>query len=289
MSEGSVSFIERWRAHLNPEASDERMAITLSLVVGGAVLSMFGVLLVALGDTVLTRPSWLRELGFAATASGLPVFLVGVGFALPSRWWQRSLVGVGLLFSAIAVGLFAWLYPDQWHLTVQTPNGYAIGSYLIGVTFIAAGTAGAVGAYLIERMQLSDPEAQAEAREISEEEIEADLEWAARQGWSWGGVRPGRPDVNLVLSEEHETIEFLGQADPVITDKEFTDQDVLAAKALTSLRGRSASKRNATDSGVEDQVDFLKQLKQQKASAEAAERDSLWWKVKHPIQAIKGE
>lgn len=286
MSRGAAQVVRSLWNRLNPEASDQRMAIAFATLAGGAVLGLLGVLIVAFGDLVLPRPSWIRELGFAAAAAGLPVFLTGLAAALPSRWWERALVAAGLALTAVGVGLFAWWYPDQWHLTVQAPNGYAIGSYLIGTTFLAAGTAGCLGTYLIERAEgASQAAAEGAQREVSEEEIMEDIRWAEKQGWTWGGVREDQVDVELRLQEEVEPIQFKGQGAQFLEAEEHSEPDVQNARALSNLKGIQPQR---TDDDVGSQVGHLKQLKQAKREEERRKRESWSWKLTHPFQWLGG-
>lgn len=286
MSRGAVNVIRKWWNRLNPEASSQRMALAFAVLAGGAVLALLGVIVVAFGDLVLPRPSWIRELGFLAAAGGLPVFLTGLAIALPSRWWERTLVAGGLIACAGAVLLFAILYPDRWHLTVQTPNVYAIGSYLFGMTMLASGTAGCLGTYIIEsaeaRQRIAEQERQ---RSYSDEEIMADLRWAEKQGWSWGGVRTGKVDEQLVLKEEVEAIEFKGLGPGYHETVEAGQADVGNAKALANLQGVQPQR---TDEDVHSQVGNLKELQRRKREEEAKRRESWTWKLTHPLQWLGG-
>lgn len=288
MSRGAVQLVRQWLEHLNPEASDERMAIAFATLTGGAVLSILGVLVVAFGDLVLPRPSWIREMGFVAAAGGLPVFLTGLTLALPSRWWERALVAGGLVSTAGAIVMFSLLYPHQWHITVQTPNGYAIGLYLLGTTFLAAGTAGCLGTYLAESVRGAAAKGArgADQREYTDEEIRRDLLWAEEQGWSWGGVRQGQVDVELRLKEDVEPIEFKGLGPAFLEHQEREEASVTSAKALTNLQGIQPER---TDTDVEDQVGHLKQLRQAKRQEEQARRESWAWKLTHPFQWLGGD
>lgn len=262
------------------------MAIAFATLSGGAVLSILGVIVVAFGDLVLPRPSWIRELGFVAAAGGLPVFLTGLTAALPSRWWQRTLVAGGVISAAGGIVMFSLLYPHQWHITVQTPNGYAIGLYLAGMTMLSAGTAGSLGTYLTERVQGAVSHAEGERqRDYSEEEILADLRWAEEQGWNWGGVRKSGVDVELRLKESVEPIEFKGRGAQFLESHEEDAASAGPAKALTNLKGIQPTR---TDSDVDAQVGNLKQLKERKRAKEQTKRDSWVWKLTHPLKWLTG-
>lgn len=263
------------------------MALAFAVLAFGAVLAIGGVLTVLLGDTVfdLARPSWIREVGFAAAAAGLPVFLAGLSTALPSRWWERSLLAVGVLASGVGVGLFVLWYPDQWYLSVQAPNGYAIGSYLMGVSFLAAATAGCLGEYLSERLQGGEAKAGQARKAPTDAEIQADLAWAERQGWSWGGVREDKVDVELRLTEDLEGVQMKGLGKQFVETVEAGEGDERSARSLATLRGIQPTGK---DEAVEDQVGQLKALRQKKRDEEQGKRSSWRWRLMHPIQWLKG-
>lgn len=288
MSSGAARVVQDWFERLNPEASDERMALAFAALAGGAVLSLLGVLVVAIGDVAVPGTFWTRQLGFAAAAAGLPVFLTGVATALPSSWWERALVAGGLLATAGAVGLFAYLYPDQWHLTVRTPNGYAIGLYVTGATMISAGTAGCLGTYLIDRARASGAGGEgSQGRSYSDEDIRKDLRWAEEQGWNWGGVRDSKIDAELRLKEDVEPMEIKGNVgSQLLEEHETTEEAVNAARSLTGMRGTQP--KHAEPDTLEDQVGDLKALRQRKRRKREQRRQSWGWRLRHPIQWLRG-
>lgn len=287
MSRGAAQVIRHWWNRLNPEASNQRMAFAFAVLAGGAVMAVLGVIVVAFGDLVLPRPSWIRELGFVAAAGGLPVFLAGLAVALPSRWWERTLIASGLIACGGALALFVLLYPHQWHLTVQTPNGYAIGSYVLGMSFMAAGTAGCLGTYLVEKAEAATAaESKREQREYTDEEIMSDIRWAEKQGWGWGGVRSGMVDEELHIQEEVEAIQFLGKGPDVIQTTEAGEMDVTNARALANMRG--VQPKDTDDDTLDSQVGNLKQLRQKKRAEEQQKRESWTWKLTHPFQWLGG-
>jgi hypothetical protein len=290
MSRGAVRLVRRWFERLNPDASDERMALAFSLLAGGAVLSLLGVLVVVAGDLSLPGSYGARQLGFAAAAAGLPVFLTGIATALPSSWWERALVAAGLALTAGAVGLFTYLYPDQWHLTVRTPNGYAIGLYVAGSALVSAGTAGCLGTYLTERARgaARAGEGEDERRTYSDEEIRADLRWAEEQGWNWGGVRESSVDAELRLKEDVEPMQIKGNlGQELLEEHDSTEEAVTAARSLTNLRGVQPE-RTEPDT-LEDQVGDLKALRRRKRDERREQRQSWGWRLRHPIRWLRGE
>lgn len=263
------------------------MALAFAALAGGAVLSLLGVLVVAVGDVAVPGTFWTRQLGFAAAAAGLPVFLTGIAAALPSSWWERALVAGGLVATAAAVGLFAYLYPDQWHLTVRTPNGYAIGLYVAGTTMISAGTAGCLGTYLIERARGSAAGQGSEERSYSDEEIREDLRWAEEQGWNWGGVRNSRIDVELRLKEDLEPMQIKGNiGSQLLEEHETTEEAVRAARSLTGMRGTQP--QHAEPDTLEQQVGDLKALRAKKRQKREQRRQSWSWRLRHPIKWLRG-
>lgn len=287
MSRGAAQVVRHWWNQLDPEASDQRMAFAFALLAGGAMMAVLGVIVVAFGDLVLPRPSWIREMGFVAAAGGLPVFLSGLAVALPSRWWERTLVASGMIACAGALALFVLLYPHRWHLTIQTPNGYAIGSYLIGMSFMAAGTAGCLGTYIVEQAEAATAaKRERDQRDWSDEEIQRDIRWAEKQGWGWGGVRTGKVDEELHLKEEVEPIQFLGGGPDVVETTESGELDVTNARALANMRG--VQPKNTDDDTLDSQVGNLKQLKQKRRAEESRKRESWTWKLTHPFQWLGG-
>lgn len=281
-----ASLLDLWRARIHPAASRQQVAAAFALVAGGVVLAILGVLVVSVGDVFLSRPSWLREVGFMAAASGLPVFLMGLLVGLPSSSWVKGMGVAGLLASLAGIAIFGVLYPDRWHVTVQTPNAYALGAYLLGVSALAASATAALASHMIERarssVSQSDP---GEPDPVTEEEIQADLAWASEQGWDWGGVPQRREDTRVQLKPEDEAVSFAGGGDRFVLEETSDPQTEEAVQALTRLRG---TKDQATDEAVGDQVGHLRRLQEQKRAEEEAKRSSLWWKLRHPIQWWRG-
>ncbi len=279
-------LLEAWRERVHPAASGEQVAIAFALLGGGAVLAVMGVLLVALGDTVLTRPSWLREVGFSAAATGLPLFLLGLVVGLPSRRWVAALSTLGTACVAVGVGAFVYLYPDAWYLTIQGSTAAAIGFYLFGVSALAASSAAELANYFVQRAQgTAGSEAIDENRPVTDAEIYDDLRWADKQGWSWGGIRGGRSEQSVTLKDDIGPVGFSGRGKRFILEEEGIEQPAQAVQALQALRG---TKKPTTDSDVDNQVAYLKELKSKQASRQEARQESFWWKLTHPIQWLRG-
>lgn len=268
-------LLDAWRARVHPAASRERVAAAFALIAGGTVLAVLGVLAVVFGDTLMSRPSWVRETGFVAAAAGLPLFLTGLVAGLPSRPWITGLAAVGLVASFVGIGIFAMLYPDRWYLTVQTPNTYALGAYLVGVSALSASATGSLGSSIVDRRQETDGEDPGRQDPITEEEIRRDLEWSREQGWNWGGVRQRREGVKVQLKPEEERTDFVGDAQPFVLEVDNDPQTAEAVQTLSNLQGK---KEPSTGTGVSDQAGQLKQLKTQQR-AEAEQDTTLWDKL----------
>lgn len=274
-----------WRSRVHPAASGEQVAAAFAFVAGGAVLGVLGVIVVVLGDAFVPRPSWIRQVGFMAAAGGLPLFLTGLVIGLPSRLWINVLTVVGMGASVVGIGIFAVLYPERWHVTVQAPNAYALGAYLVGVSASAASSMGALGSYLVERARPAVGKKPARG-EVSDEAIREDLEWASKQGWGWGGVkRDSRRDVNVRLKAEEEQVDFLSRGRPFVMERREDPTTAKAVRALSNLRG---TKKPSTGSDVEDQVGHLKRLQREQREAKAKRRASFWWKLTHPLAWWRG-
>lgn len=284
MLDNARQMLEAWRERLHPEASREQVALALGLAAGGAVLALFGVLTVALGDFVLPRGSWLRELGFLAAAGGLPIFLTGLVVGLPARLWTKAIAAVGLAGITVGLGLFSLWYPDQWHLTVQTPNIYAIVAYMAGISLLAAAASAQLATYFVEQAR-GTGQTDEDGRPVTDEEIADDIAWAENQGWSWGGIRKSGVNAEIQLKPDAARLKFKGMGARVYAEQESAEQALQAVSALSSLRGK---KDPTTDAAVGDQVANLKQLKQRQASQEAAKRETWGWKLTHPIQWLRG-
>lgn len=274
-----------WRERIHPAASREQVAIAFALVTGGAALAVMGVLAVSLGDALLPRPSWLREVGFIAAAGGLPLFLLGLIVALPTRAWLVALSGLGTGSALGGVALFSLWYPNQWYLTVQAPNGYAIGLYMVGVALLAATAAAELATYFVQRAQATTGTSGEARREVTDAEIMKDLDWASQQGWSWGGTREGEVDATIRLKDDVGPLSFKGRGKRYKLEQEGAETTEAGVQALHALRG---TKKPTTDADVDDQVAYLKQLQARKAEQQRAERDSWSWKLLHPIQWLRG-
>lgn len=282
--------LRAWRDRLNPDASSSRVGAGFGAIAGGTVLAVLGVSLVVLNDlALLTRPSWLRELGFVAAATGLPLFLFGISVTLPSSWPERGTVGTGSLLVAAGVIAFSVWYPHNWHLTVQAPNGYAIGSYLVGVTLISAGASSCLARHLVNSVRPVHREAaEKEGHEWTDEDIQADIRWAEEQGYTWGGIPDSQPQTEITLESEVGAIEFKGRGQQVLVSEEAGQTSLQGSQRLSAMRGRMEEKRSSTDSDVEAQVGDLKQLKAMKRRKEQEKRQSLAWKLRHPIKWLRG-
>lgn len=254
------------------------------------MLAVLGVGLVVLNDLALPRPSWLREVGFVAAAAGLPLFLMGLAVTLRSTRLERAAVGIGSLLVAGGVTAFSYWYPDAWHLTVQAPNGYAIAGYLFGVTIISAGTSSCLARHLVEAARPRQARAEGdEKREWTDEDIRKDLQWAKEQGYTWGGVPESQPQTEITLEKEVESIEFKGRGQQFMVSEEAAHTSEEGSQRLKAMRGRMEEDRTRVDPGtVDDQVGHLKQLKQQKREEERQKRQSWSWRLRHPIQWIRG-
>lgn len=277
-------ILDSWRARVHPAASRERVAAAFALIAGGTVLALSGVLVVVFGDTLLPRPSWLREMGFVAAAAGLPVFLAGLVAGLPSRPWITLLAGLGLAASFAGVGIFAALYPDRWYLTVQTPNTYALGAYLVGVTSLAASATGSLGSSIVNRRAQAGEDETARTDPITEEEILEDLEWSRDQGWSWGGVRRRREGVKVQLKPEEEQARFVGRGEPVVLEVDEDPQTTEAVQTLANLQGK---KEPSAGEGVSNQASQLKQLKARRR-ADREQENTLWDRLTARIRRLVG-
>jgi hypothetical protein len=284
--------LRAWRDRLNPEASSSRIGAGFGAIAAGVVLAVLGVALVVLNDTaLLTRPSWLRELGFVAAATGLPLFLAGISVTLPSSWFERGAVAIGSLLVGGGVIAFSVWYPHNWHLTVQAPNGYAIGAYLAGITTISAGTSSCLARHLVNSVRPVHKEA-AEAedgREWTDEDIRSDIRWAEQQGYTWGGLPENQPQTEITLESSVESVEFKGQGDQVLVSEEAAHTSEEGSQRLKAMRGRMNEDRTRVDDGtMDEQVGHLKQLKARKRAEEQEKRSSLGWKLRHPIQWLRG-
>lgn len=282
--------LRAWRDRLNPEASSSRIGAGFGAIAAGTMLAVLGVALVVLNDlALLTRPSWLRELGFVAAASGLPLFLAGISVTLPSSWIERGTVGTGSLLVAAGVIAFSVWYPHNWHLTVQAPNGYAIGGYLAGITLISAGTSSCLARHLVNSVRPVHKEAaeKEDGHEWTDEEIRADIRWAEDQGWNWGGVREDKVDVTLRLKEDVEPMEIKGNfGQKMLEEHGSTEEAVQAAHSLTNLRG--VQPQRAEKDTLEDQVGDLKKLRARKRKQREKKRQSWSWRLRHPFKWIFG-
>lgn len=281
MAQLTTRLLEGWRSRFHPAASRQQLSIAFALLAGGAALAVLGVVVVWLGDTVLARPSWLRELGFVAAAAGLPVFLGGLVAGLPIEPWTAALGLLGFGASVAGIAIFSLLYPERWYLQVQAPNTYAIGSYLLGVSLEAAAASAALASSFVERYSTEEEGTQGPP-EVSDAEVESDLAWASRQGWSWGGIPRGQDaaDIQLELEDEEPTVvhgtglQGRRRAEPA----EATEE---AAVALSGLRGQRPREE---ETGVADQTQQLRSLK--RTDGEQRSR-SLWWKIRHPWRWLR--
>lgn len=284
--------LRAWRDRLNPEASSSRIGAGFGAIAAGTMLAVLGVALVVLNDlALLTRPSWLRELGFVAAASGLPLFLAGISVTLPSSWIERGTVGTGSLLVAGGVIAFSVWYPHNWHLTVQAPNGYAIGGYLAGITMISAGTASCLARHLVNSVRPIHKEAaeKKEGHEWTDEEIRSDIRWAEQQGYTWGGIPENQPQTEITLESSVETVEFKGRGEQYLVSEEALHTSEEGSQRLKAMRGRMDEDRTRVDQGtMDEQVGHLKQLKQRKRAEERDKRSSLGWKLTHPIRWLRG-
>lgn len=278
------------RERLNPEASSSRIGAGFAAIAGGIVLAVLGVGLVVLNDLALPRPSWLREVGFVSAAAGLPLFLMGLAITLRSTRLERATVVLASFLIAGSLTAFSFWYPDAWHLTVQAPNGYAIGGYLVGITVISAATSSCLARHLVDSARpVRGAEAEGDEREWTDADIREDIRWAEEQGYTWGGVRKGRPGTEITLEREVAPIEFKGRGAQFLVSEEGVETSQEGSQRLKALQGRMDEDRTRVDPGtVDEQVGHLKQLKQRKRAEERERRNSWWWRLRHPIKWLRG-
>lgn len=277
------------RDRLNPDASSSRVGAGFASVAGGLVLAILGVGLVVLNDLALPRPSWLREVGFVSAAAGLPLFLMGLAVTLPSTRLERVGVGLGSLLVAASVTAFAAWYPEGWHLTVQAPNGYAIGGYLIGITLVSAGTASCLARHIVSTAAPGQRARESgEGREWTGEDVREDLRWAEEQGYTWGGIPDGQPASEITLEKEVEAVEFQGQAPQFLVTEEEAEEPQRSSRRLRALQGRMDDDRSRVDSDVHEQVGDLAELQRRKREQRRERRQSWSWRLRHPIRWLRG-
>lgn len=217
-----------------------------------------------------------REAAIAVGMLALPTTLSSVVVLLPVS--KRALYGavVGDVITLVALGAFVWAYPYSWAVGQETYSIQVLATYGVGLASLLAATGGALVTYHIEQARPSPGDFTEEdedaGEEITDEQIEEDIEDAMSEvDLTWGGVeREEGSDLNIRSSE-------------IETDADISGMDVEAKRVtmsgvdeqvdgLAMVKG-GQKQTDTSESTVDDQIDQLSKLREQKRKEAEQEDD----------------
>jgi len=219
-----------------------------------------------------------REAAIAVGMLALPATLSSVVVLLPVS--RRAVLGAagGSAIAIAGLAGFVWAYPYNWAVGPgPTYSVQVLFVYGIGLAALLAATGGALVTYHIDRAKprpgdFEEPADDSESPELSDEDIEEDIDSAmAEVDLTWGGVeRDDGTDLKLNTTEAEEGMDISGlNVEAERVTRGGVDEQVAG---LTTVKG-GEKKTDRSESNVDDQIDQLSKLREQKRAEAAAEDD----------------
>jgi len=235
-----------------------------------------------------------REAAIAVGILALPTTLSSVVVLLPVS--KRAIAGaaVGDAVAVVALGLFVWAYPYSWAVGPgPTYSIQVLALYGLGLAALLAATGGALVAYHIEQARPSpsdftDAADDDDAEAISDEQVQADIESAMSDvDLTWGGVeRETGSDLKINTSEIESAGEISGlNVEAERVTRSGVDEQVAG---LAMVKG-GEKKTDRSTSNVDDQIDQLAKLREQKRQeAENEDEPTVLERLLNRIAALLG-
>ncbi|QLD88021.1 permease [Natronomonas salina] len=280
---GTDRLVDVYRAYIGEPDSRTDVYLGFALFFAGLGLGLAGLLLFAIERGVIAGEAfWLREIAFAGGALGLPVLLVSVVVLLPADRRAVYVALGGLAITVVAIGFFVSVYPSNWNYGADySLQGVSV--YAVGLISLLAATGSALVGYHIERVG-GGPAAAAGAEEeqggddpeVTAAQVQRDIDEAmSGTEMSWGGVEKVETErLSINPDADLDGHNFDQSKAKVHRSKSVDDQ-------LSALKGmKGGEQRTDSGSGVDDQADALKQLREQQRKDAEADPDGLVGRLK---------
>lgn len=280
---GTDRLVDVYRAYIGEPDSRTDVYLGFALFFAGLGLGLAGLLLFAIERGVVAGEAfWLREIAFAGGALGLPVLLVSVVVLLPADRRAVYVALGGLAITVVAIGFFVSVYPSNWNYGADySLQGVTV--YAVGLISLLAATGSALVGYHIERVgggpaaaAGAEEEQRADDPEVTAAQVQRDIDEAMSETeMSWGGVEKVETErLSINPDADLDGHNFDQSKAKVHRSKSVDDQ-------LSALKGmKGGEQRTDSGSGVDDQADALKQLREQQRKEAEAGPDGLVGRLK---------
>ena len=289
-------LFEWYRAYIGEPDREIDVYLGFALFFAGIGLGIAAFVIGAVGQlTGAGGPSAdfvYREAAIAVGMLALPTTLSSVVVLLPVS--KRAVYGAvaGDTITLVALGLFIWAYPYSWAVGQETYSIQVLALYGVGLAALLAATGGALVAYHIEKARPT-PGDFTEADEdtgdaITDEQIEEDIESAMSEvDLTWGGVeRETGSDLKINSSEIETDAEISGMdVEAERVTRSGVDEQVAG---LAMVKG-GQNQTDTSDSTVDDQIDQLSKLREQKRKeAESEEEETVLERLLTRVASMLG-
>ena len=279
---GTDRLVDVYRAYIGEPDSRTDVYLGFALFFAGLGLGLVGLLLFAVERGVVAGEAfWLREIAFAAGALGLPVLLTSVVVLLPADRRAAYVALGGLAVTVAAIAFFVSVYPNDWNFGADySLRGVTV--YAVGLIAMLAATGSALVGYHIERAgggpaaAVDADEAVGDDPEVTEAQVQADIEDAMSETeLSWGGVEKVETERLSINPDADLDGHNFDQSKAKVHRSKSVDEQLSALKGM-----KGGEQRTDSGSGVDDQANALKELREQKRQEAAAEPDGLLERLK---------
>lgn len=280
---GTDRLVDVYRAYIGEPDSRTDVYLGFALFFAGLGLGLVGLLLFAVERGVIAGEAfWLREIAFAGGALGLPVVLVSVVVLLPADRRAAYVAMGGLAITLAALAFFVSVYPSNWNYGADySLQGVTV--YAVGLVSLLAATGSALVGYHIERVgggpaaaTPADGETRSEDPEVTEAQVQRDIDDAMSETeMSWGGVEKVETEQLTINPDADLDGHNFDQSKAKVHRSKSVDDQLSALKGM-----KGGEQRTDSGSGVDDQADALKQLREQQRQEAEAEPDGLIGRLK---------
>jgi len=274
---GTDRLLDVYREYIGEPDSRTDVYLGFALFFVGLGIGILGLVLFAVERLTMQGTAfWVREIAFAIGALGLPLVLLSVVVLLPASRKATAVAGAGFAVTLGAIAFFVSVYPGNWNSSPPDYSLQGVTLYAVGLVSVLAATGSALVGYHIERTG-GGPAVEAEPEDggadpaVTEAKVQQDIDDAMSEAEiSWGGVEKvdtERLSINPDAELEEETLD---QSSAKVHRSKSVDDQLSALKGM-----KGGEQRTDSGSGVDDQADALKELRQQKREEAAAEPDGL--------------
>ena len=269
-------LVDLYREYIGEPDSRTDVYLGFVLFFAGLGLGLVGLLLFAVERGVLSgEVFWLREVAFAAGALGLPVVLVSVVVLLPADRRAVYVALGGLAVTVAAIAFFVSVYPNDWNFGADySLRGVTV--YAVGLVSVLAATGSALVGYHIERAGGGPAPAGgdgdgSEGPEVTDEQVQRDIEEAMSETEvTWGGVEKVDTERLTITPDSELEGQGLDRSGAKVHRSKSVDEQLSALKGM-----KGGEQRTDSGSGVDDQADALKELREQQRQESEADSDGL--------------